>query len=369
MLKPLLTGMAASLWRRPALTPADLRALQPRRILLVRQHNQMGDMVCATPCFRAVREAWPAARTALVTAPVNQQVVAHNPHLDQLFLFEQRLWRQPLALAAFLRQLRAFDADLAIVLTSVSFSATSAFLGLWSGARHVIGGDGRPYGSRVSDAFSLRLPASPELDRHAVDHGLAPLVAVGISTDDRSTVVVPSPAQAAQAADLRQRLLPAGPYWALHPGAGKKQNIWPPQRFAAVAAAVAAGGMPVLVLHGPADQEELAAFVAALPAAAGGAPVVIAPATEVGTGAALIAGAQRFLCNDTGVMHVAGAVGTPTLALFGPTAPELWKPPGDHVVALTASGRLPDPRGGEFGWMESLGVDEVLAAWRRLPGG
>jgi len=228
MLKPWLTGCAADLWRRPPLTPVGLLALEPRRILLVRQHNQMGDMVCATPCFRAIREAWPGARTALVTAPVNQQVVAHNPHLDQLFLFEQRLWRRPWALAGFLRRLRAFDADLAIVLTSVSFSATSAFLGLWSGARHVVGGDGRPYGSRVSDAFSLRMPASPQLDRHAVDHGLAPLNAVGIVTDDRSTVVVPSPEQAAEAASLRRALLPAGAYWAMHPGAGKKQNLWPP---------------------------------------------------------------------------------------------------------------------------------------------
>ncbi|MEZ4387419.1 MAG: glycosyltransferase family 9 protein [Candidatus Krumholzibacteriia bacterium] len=366
MLKRVLTGAFARLWRRPALTPAALLALRPRRILLVRQHNQMGDMVCATPCFRAVRETWPAAEIALVTAPVNQQVVAHNPHLDRLFLFEQRLWRRPFALGRFLGGLRRFDADLAIVLTSVSFSATSAFLALWSNARHVIGGDGRPYGSRISDAFSLQLPGSPELDRHAVDHSLAPLAAVGITTADRSTVVVPSPAQAAEAAALRAQLLPPGPYWALHPGAGKPQNVWPAERFAAVAAAVAAGGVPVLVLHGPADQAQLAAFRAALPVAAGSAPIAIAPATSVGTGAALMAGAERMLCNDTGVMHVAGAVGTPTLALFGPTDPALWKPPGDHVVALRADHRRDDPRGAEFGWLETLDAGRVLAAWRGL---
>jgi ADP-heptose:LPS heptosyltransferase len=218
----------------------------------------------------------------------------------------------------------------------------------------------------VSDAFSLRMPASPELNCHAVDHGLAPLHAVGIVTGDRSTVVVPSPEQAAEAASLRQSLLPAGPYWALHPGAGKKQNLWPADRFAAVAAAVAVSGTPVLVLHGPADGDQLAAFVASRSRAEAGAPVVVAPATSIGTGAALIAGAERFLCNDTGVMHVAGAVGTPTLALFGPTDPDLWKPPGDHVVALKASHRLQDPRGPEFGWMETLTLDAVAAAWRDL---
>lgn len=366
-MKPLITRLAAGLWRRPPLTPEQLLALRPRRILLVRQHNQMGDMVCATPCFRAVRQTWPQAETALVTAPVNRQVVAHNPHLDRLFLFEQRLWRRPAALAAFLGDIRAWQPDLAIVLTSVSFSATSAFLGLWSGARHVIGGDGRPFGSRVSDAFSLTLPSSPELDCHAVDHSLAPLAAVGITTDDRSTVVVPSPEQQAQALQVRAELLPEGPYWALHPGAGKKQNVWPPERFARVAEAVSAQGTPVLVLHGPADREALDGFQAALKADPAGAPVVVAPALPVGTGAALIAGAQRFLCNDTGVMHVAGAVGTPTLALFGPTDPALWAPPGDHVVALKADHQQPDPRGEEFGWLETLETEAVLEAWLGLP--
>jgi len=363
-----LTGRAARCWRRPPLTPAGLRELSPGRILIVRQHNQMGDMVCATPCFRAIRETWPRAETALVTAPVNQQVVACHPHLDRIFLFEQTLWRRPGGLARFLRELRAFGADLAIVLNSVSFSATSAFLGLWSGARWVVGGDSAPFGSDVADAYSLRLPTSPVLDRSAVLHSLAPLAAVGITTSDLSTVVVPSPAQRAEAAALVARLLPPGPFWALHPGAGKRQNCWPADRFAAVARRAAALGRPVLVLHGPADGAQLTGLTAALAAEpAAGAPVVVAPALAVGVAAAVLELAERFLCNDTGVMHVAGALGVPTVALFGPTDPQLWKPPSDHVVALRAPARREDPRGPEYGWLETLTAETVWEAWRRLP--
>ncbi|MBD3222820.1 hypothetical protein GF314_16455 [bacterium] len=365
-MKRLITGAAARLWRRPPLTADQLRALRPERILVVRQHNQMGDMVCATPCFRAIAGAWPDAEVALVTAPVNHQVVAHNPHLDRILSFEQRLWRRPIALARFLGALRGFRPDLAIVLNSVSFSATSAYLALWSGAPLVIGGDGSPFGSRVSEAFSLRLPTSPDLDRHAIDHSLAPLAAVGITTDDRSTVVVPSSAQDAEAAALCDDLVGQGPFWALHPGAGKRQNVWPPERFATVAAAVARRGVPVLVLHGPADGREVAALSARLTPSAGDAPVVVAPSLSVGTTAAIIARADRFLCNDTGVMHVAGALGTPTVALFGPTDPALWKPPGEQVIALRAPSRRDDPRGEEFGWMETLDAGTVLAAWSEL---
>ncbi len=81
--KRLASSWLARLARRPKLTPEQLLALRPRCILIVRQHNQMGDMVCATPALRAIRETWPAAEIALVTAPVNRGVVAHNPHLDR----------------------------------------------------------------------------------------------------------------------------------------------------------------------------------------------------------------------------------------------------------------------------------------------
>jgi ADP-heptose:LPS heptosyltransferase len=67
-------------------------------------------------------------------------------------------------------------------------------------------------------------------------------------------------------------------------------------------------------------------------------------------------------------MHVAGAVGTPTVALFGPTDPALWKPPASCVVALRAATRLEDARGPEFGWLETLSAAEVWEAWQDLPG-
>jgi ADP-heptose:LPS heptosyltransferase len=360
-----LAAFAAGLVRRPPLTADGLRALRPERILIVRQQNQMGDMVCATPTFRALRETWPEARIALVTAPVNAEVVRHNPHLDEILVYDKAAVRRPSGLVRFHRDLRNFAPDLAFVLASVSFSVTSAFIGLASGARWVVGADSRPFGFDVARrAFSLCLPANPELDRHAVDHSLAPLEAVGIATADRSTVVVPAPAEEEAADRILDDLGWRPGYWALHPGAGKRQNVWPAERFAGLARRAVAAGHRVLVLHGPADGPAVAALRSAAtdldPAA-----FRVAPACPVGVGAALLERAGRFACNDTGVMHVAGAVGVPTVALFGPTDPGLWKPPTDRVVAVTGGGRLPDERGDEFGWMESISEDEV---WRVLEG-
>jgi ADP-heptose:LPS heptosyltransferase len=367
-LKRLATSLAARLARRPRLTADQLLRLEPGRVLVVRQHNQMGDMVCATPVFRALRETFPSARIALVTAPVNREVVQNNPHLDQVFTFEQKMWRRPGALAGFLKDIRSFGPDVAFVLSSVSFSVTSAGIALASGAPLVVGAQSDPFGIDLSrHAFSLEMPSIPILDRHAVKHSLAPLQAIGITTDDLSTLVVPSEQEEARARAIMEKLEVSEGFWALHPGAGKKQNIWPAERFAQLARQAVAAGHQVLVMHGPADVQALVELEQLL-AEELGRGVYICPPCPVGVGAALLTRADRFLCNDTGVMHMAGAVGAPTVALFGPTDPELWKPPTDLVVALKSPRQSPDDRGREFGWMENLTTEEVWQAWAGLPG-
>ena len=360
-----LSSLTARLAHRPALTPAELLAMQPQRILIVRQHNQMGDMVCATPALRAIKETFPAAEIALVTAPVNEEVVRHNPHLDRVITFDRRMWRHPGLFFRFLSGVRNFRAEVAFVLSSVSFSVTSASIALMSGARYVVGGDSTPFGWDISrHAFSLVMPSEPIPTVPAVEHNLAPLRAIGITTDNTSTVVVPALEETALARRILADLNLSPGFWALHPGAGKKQNIWPAERFAEVAGRAAAAGHQVLILHGPADSGPLARLTELLE----GTTVSVAPACPVGVGAALLQLADRFLCNDTGVMHMAGALRVPTVALFGPTDPALWQPPAREVVVVKSDGRIEDARGPEFGWMEKIGVDVVWEAWLGLPG-
>jgi len=370
-LKRWLSKTVARLVRRPPLTPDQLLSMQPSRILVVRQQNQMGDMVCATPVFRALRETFPDARIALVTSPVNMEVVRHNPHLDEVFTFRQKMWRNPYRLMPFLKELRSYRADVAFVLSSVSFSVTSAALALISGARYVVGADSRPFGLDISHhAFSLEMPSVPKLDRHSVLHSLAPLQAIGIFTNDYSTVVVPSAQEQKKAQGIANDLGFSPGYWALHPGAGKMQNVWPGSNFAQMAEQAAAAGHQVLILHGPADAEVLAELIKNLedlPDDSLKDRIKVAPSCSIGVGAALLQQANRFLCNDTGVMHMAGALPIPTLALFGPTNPELWKPPVPEVVALCSPRQSSDPRGEEYGWMQNITPTEVWNAWQALP--
>lgn len=128
----------------------------------------------------------------------------------------------------------------------------------------------------------------------------------------------------------------------IHPGAASPARRWPPERWAALARSERERGRPVLLTGSPAERV-LAEGIAA--AAGLGAGAVRAGRTDVLGLAALVAGAARVACGDTGVSHLATAVGTPSVTLFGPVPPQEWGPPplGRHVVLW--AGRRGDPHG------------------------
>jgi len=129
----------------------------------------------------------------------------------------------------------------------------------------------------------------------------------------------------------------------LHPGAKDPARRWPITRWAAVARAERARGRTVLITGGP-DERILARAVAEraeLPCDA-----VLAGRTDLADLAALVAAAGRVVCGDTGLAHLATALGTPSAVLFGPVSPAEWGPPPDrpHHRVLWA-GRRGDPHG------------------------
>jgi ADP-heptose:LPS heptosyltransferase len=118
----------------------------------------------------------------------------------------------------------------------------------------IIGNDSRPFGFDISrHAYSLVMPSNPRQTEHAVLHNLNPLRAVGIDTRNEATVVKASADELGQAAEIAARIPGDGRLWIMHPGAGKTDNLWPTDRFAAIAGRVLDAGHRLLVLQGPAD--------------------------------------------------------------------------------------------------------------------
>jgi ADP-heptose:LPS heptosyltransferase len=151
----------------------------------------------------------------------------------------------------------------------------------------------------------------------------------------------------------------------IHPGAGSPARRWPPERFAAVARAEHAGGRQVLVTAGPGE----AGLAGAVAAAAGLPASAVRAGGDVLALARLVAAAGRVVCGDTGVGHLATALGTPSVVLFGPVSPARWgPPPGRPWHRALWAGRSGSPHGLVLDpGLAALTVDQVLDALAGLP--
>ena len=360
------------------------QALGPEpRVLVVRQQNQMGDMLLATPCLRALRECLPGSWITLLASDENAAVVRNNPYVNEVLVYSKKLFRtKPLALIEFISTLRRRRFDVALVLSTVSLSVTNAILCMLSGARYRVTYSGESFGLGFVDrAFHVAVPI-PDASIHQSRLGLGLLEHFGITTRDLSPIMVPSDdddefakefvsrlrygngaqsgfdaaggstseegsapqesrraetgihVQVAEGGRAKLALMPPKSLVAIHSGAGKTKNRWPAARFAGVARALNTDhGSKIIVMAGPADAEVLNEILGNLDFE----PVLLTGQT-IGRVAAVMKRLDLLICNDTGVLHVAASVGCPTLALFGPTDAARWAPLSTRVRALRAPG-------------------------------
>ena len=133
---------------------------------------------------------------------------------------------------------------------------------------------------------------------------------------------------------------------AVHPGSGGKHKCWPAAYFADLINRLIERRHPVLLLAGPADQEQVDTILQRLPTSSPFLRRCIdAPLTTV---ASELCRCQGFIGNDAGITHLAAMLGVPTLALFGPTDPRVWRPYGRSVSIVHMSD------------LKDLAVEEVL---------
>jgi len=318
----------------------------PRRIHLFRPHNQLGDLLLNVPAIRAIRERFRDAHVTLVVGRQNAAAVAGQPWADDVRTVETKNFAG--VLSAALR--RGRRPDLAVYFTTVSYSRSGALLVSWSGARERVGFDAAHYGARDAARLTRVVPYPPssahpqdsESAPHQSEISMALARAVGAVDRPPPPYYVPDRALVA--------LAPDGAVY-LHPGAGKLKNRWPAERFAAVARELTSKGREVWILEGPQDAGTTEAVVGAL-----GRPLPVVRGETIPQLAARFARAALYVGNDTGPLHLAGAVGAPTVGIYGWTDPREWSPVGRLVRAV----RAPDAR------RESIDPDVVLDAALQL---
>ncbi|HEY8340750.1 MAG TPA: glycosyltransferase family 9 protein, partial [Egibacteraceae bacterium] len=147
----------------------------------------------------------------------------------------------------------------------------------------------------------------------------------------------------------------------LHPGATSPARRWPVERWAAVARREAAAGRRVVVTAGPGEH----ALATMVTAAAGLPPDTVRRPPDVVALAGLVAAVGRVVCGDTGVAHLATAVGTRSVVLFGPASPRRWGPPPGrprHRALWRGDGAGGPHADGDDDALLRIGVDDVVAA-------
>jgi lipopolysaccharide heptosyltransferase I len=328
-----------------------------RHFLIVRL-GSLGDVIHGIPAAAALRRTYPHARIDWLVDPRYVELLQLVECLDFRIPFDPRDLMRSAAAREVLRELRQTKYDAVIDLQGL---LKSAMLSRLVRPRQIIGFPRQHLREPLARLFYTETP-DPDGARHVIDKNLALVAALGV-TDRRVRFPIAIPRTPA-VAEARARIENAE-YALLNPGAAWPNKRWPPERFGAIAACVQRDfGLRSLVLWGPGEESLATAVVDSSDGAARAAPPTTIP-DLVG----LARTARLMVSGDTGPLHIAGAVGTPLVALFGPTRPERNGPWAERDVVVSRVAqcscsyerrcRRPVP------CIDDIGVDEVHDAIRR----
>lgn len=332
-----------------AISPNLVKLNEIRRILVVKQHDKLGDFLVCTPVFRALREFFPQAYIAVIMRTDTEKLAHNNPYLNKLFVVPEKLlgWT-PARIWRLFRGLRS-GWDLTIVLNSTSISVTSDLLAYFSGASYILGSE-QPALPGCKRNFFYNLVAPYNSPKHQTDRYLDIVRYLGINTENLGEVmsVTSEERKAARNFMYQYEIFEEDIVIALHPGASADHNRWPVEKFAELANILYhCYKVRILVAWGPEECSlglSLCQYLTFSP--------IIASGFTIRQLAALLTNVDLFVCNDTGVMHVAAAINAKVVAIFGPSNPDEWGPIGENIVIVR----------GEKDRCESVSVQQVLSA-------
>jgi len=281
-------------------------------ILIVRL-GALGDIVHAVPAAAALRHAFPEARIDwLVDAK-------HRDMIDLVTVIDHAVVLERASIAGWIdvwRRMRSVGYDVAIDFQGLM---KSAILARGSGAPRVLGFSiwhlrektARPFYSEIGRPGNGPADAA----EHVIHKNLSLLGALGVN-DGRIQFPLAN-VESRALMEVRSALGGERPFALVNPGAAWPNKRWPPERFGEVAAFLReVRGLPSIVLWGSGEEGLAGAVVET----SGGAARV-APPTNLADLLALSRAASLMVSGDTGPLHIAGAAGTPTVSLFGPTDP------------------------------------------------
>ena len=301
------------------LAAAAAAGAQPRRIAVFRA-LMLGDLLCATPALRALRHAWPDARITLIGQPWARSLAARLHTVDYFVAFpgwpglpESRSAPAP-ALRRWLGARRTERHDWAVQLHGSGERSNALVAAM---------GAGQVFGFAPQAAASGRCARYIAWPRSGseVERLLALTDAIGAPRRG-SQLDFPLRDGDRDAAEPLAAPLRGQRFAILHPGSQLASRRWPAERFAAVADALAGDGLAIVLTGSPAEAPLTRAVAAAMRAPC----LDLTGRTSLWELGALVEWATQVVCNDTGISHIAAALGTPSVVVANGSDVSRWAP-------------------------------------------
>lgn len=337
-----------------------------RRILIIRT-DRIGDVLLSTPATKAVRDAYPNGHIAMMVRPYAEDIVDGNPYLDEVILYDKdgkhKSWAGTLKFAGEIRRKRF---DTALILHPTNRSNLIPFL---AGIPERVG-----YNKRLGFLLTKRLEDSKHLgEKHEIDYNLEVLRAAGIEAKDR-ILYMPIKEEDKKVIDrffVLNGLNDSLGIIAIHPGASCPSKRWSAFRFGRVADELMERyGFKAVIIGGPQDVKTVKQMHQAMLKT----PIILSEEHSLGEFAALLKRCKIFISNDSGPVHIAVAVGTPVISIFGRSDPGLspkrWAPTGPKDMVIHKDVGCPQCLAHNceinFKCLEAITVEDVLAAAEAL---
>jgi heptosyltransferase-3 len=296
--------------------------------MMVIHQGALGDFILALPALRTLRKAFPKAKSVIMGYPRILELVEKRVYADEILSVDQK------GMASFF--VRGGDLDPPL---SKFFSTFDVIVFFGKDAEGIVLSNLK----RVCEGRILHINSFPPWNEriHLTDYLLRQLQRLHFSTEEHVPRLFLTAADQAWGRGFYRRKGLTEKERAraiiLHPGSGSKKKAWPVERFLDLMQSFQKRlASPILIILGPAEGAEVQkAFEGVQWDMGVHAPVLLKELSLLGL-ASVMEGCKLYVGNDSGITHMAAALGLPTVAIFGPTDPMVWSPKGKTVAVVRA---------------------------------
>ncbi len=309
----------------------------PKKFLIVRQHNQLGDLLSGVSIFRAIKETYPECVITLIVSPFNYPGIVKNKFIDRVFIYNNKKIYNPFYFLKMMRFLReGYDVTIVPVVVSISF--TSNLIARLAKSKIRIGCSSLDGKINMSSFFfdrRVELDWRKHPDSNVSERSLDIVRPFGINTHNFKSEISFDKSDV-EAADSFLREIKTSKndlIIGLHVGAGKVPNRWSLLKFTKLIEQLHQLYSAKFYLTGSTADFDAINYIRNKSEI----PIGVFLNKKIPMVAALIEKSDLFISNDTGIMHVAGTTNTSQVSIFGPTNPFNWAPIGENKLFIKKS--------------------------------